>query len=85
MDITDFKIGAPRRWNVRVDTGAGGTPDTIVYPVRATYTTKSFYREQNKVTANREQLFACHVDVGRWICGPDQVLKEGQQTRIQVK
>jgi hypothetical protein len=84
VDITAFKFGAARRWNVRVDTGAGGSLETIVYPVRATYTTKSFYREQNKVTANREQLFACHVDVDRWICGPDQVLKEGQQTRIQV-
>jgi hypothetical protein len=84
VDITDFQIGAPRRWNVRTDTGAGGTADTIVYPAHAAYTTKSFYREQNKVTANREQLFACHVAVGRWICGPDQVLKEGQPTRIQV-
>jgi hypothetical protein len=84
VDITQFAIGAPRRWNLRVDTGAGGTADTIVYPVRVKYTTKSFYQEQNKVTSDREQLFACHVDVDRWICGPDQVLKEGQQTRIQV-
>jgi hypothetical protein len=84
VDITQFAIGAPRRWNLRTDTGAGGTADTMVYPVRVKYTTKSFYREQNKVTSDREQLFACHVDVGRWICGPDQVLKEGQQTRIQV-
>jgi hypothetical protein len=84
VDITQFAIGAPRRWNLRIDTGAGGTADTIVYPVRVKYTTKSFYREQNKVTSDREQLFACHVDVDQWICGPDQVLKEGQQTRIQV-
>jgi hypothetical protein len=85
VDISQFAIGAPRKWNLRTDTGAGGTADTIVYPVRVKYTTKSFYREQNKVTSDREQLFACHVDVGRWICGPDQVLKEGEKVQIQVK
>lgn len=85
VNISEFSIGAPRRWNLRIDTGAGGTVDTIVYPVRVTYTTKSFYREQNIVIADREQLFACHVDVGKWICGPDQVLKEGEKRQIQVK
>ena len=85
VDISQFAIGAPRRWNLRTDTGAGGTANTIVYPVRVKYTTKSFYREQNKVTSDREQLFMCHVDVGRWICGPGEVLKEGDKNQIQVK
>ncbi len=84
VDISTFQVGAPRRWNLRIDTGAGGTPETIVYPVRAKYSTKTFHLEQNIVVTDREQMFACSVQIGEWVCGPDQVLKEGQQTRIQV-
>ena len=73
------------KYRASIDTGADGTTDTIVYPVRVKYTTKSFYRDQNKITTDREQLFACHVDVDRWVCGPDQVLKEGQKSVILVK
>jgi ribosomal protein L19 len=85
VDISTFQVGAPRRWNLRIDTGAGGTPETIVYPVRAKYSMKTFHVEQNIVVTDREQMFACSVQIGEWVCGPDQVLKEGQQTRIQVK
>ena len=84
VDITQFAIGAPRRWELYHDTGFGGTADTIVYPVRAKFTTKSFHLEQNIVLADREQTFVCHVDVGKWICGPDQVIKDGQKSQIQV-
>ena len=85
VDITQFQIGAPRRWELYRDTGFGGTADTIVYPVRAKFTKKSFYRQWNTVVTDREQTFACHVDVGKWICGPDQVLKEGEKKQIQVQ
>jgi hypothetical protein len=85
VDISQFAIGAPRRWDLNRDTGFGGTADTIVYPVRVKFTKKTFYREQNTLITDREQLFACHVDLGKWICGPDQVLKEGEKTQIQVK
>ncbi len=85
VDITQFSVGAPRKWDLNRDTGAGGTVDTLVYPVRVKYTKKSFYRDQNTVVADREQLFACHVELGVWVCGPDQVLKEGTKTQIPVK
>ena len=85
VNITEFSVGRPRNWNLRIETRADGTMDTIVNPVRVKYKVKSFYRDQNKVTADREQLFACHVDVDRWVCGPDQVLKEGQKSVILVK
>jgi hypothetical protein len=84
VDISTFQLGAPRRWDLRRDTGAGGTPETIVYPVRVKYSTKTFHREQNIVVTDREQMFACSVQIGEWVCGPDQVTKDGETKRILV-
>jgi hypothetical protein len=84
VDISAFSVGAPHRWNLYSDTG-GGSPETLVYPVRVTFTSKTFYQEQNKLTADRQQLFECHVTTGRWLCGPDEILNPGAQSSILVK
>ena len=84
VDIGEFQVGAPRRWDPTRDTGAGGTINTLVYPVRVKYNTKEFHQEQNIAVTGREQTFACSVQVGEWVCGPDQVLKEGEKRRIKV-
>ena len=84
VDITSFQASAPRRWELYHDTGPGGTPNTLVYPVRVRYNTKEFHTEQNIVVTEREQTFACSVQLGEWVCGPDQVFKEGELRRIKV-
>jgi len=85
VNISEFSVGAPRRWNLWTDTGIAATAETIVYPVRVKYSKKSFYREQNMMIADREQLFTCYVEMDGWVCGPGQVLKEGEKRQIQVK
>jgi hypothetical protein len=84
VDIADFQIGAPRRWDRTRDGGAGGTAETIVYPVRVSFSSKAFYREQNIVLSGQIQMFTCDVQLSEWICGPDQAVKPGTQRRIMV-
>lgn len=85
VNISEFSTGAPRLWNRLTDTGIAATADTIVYPVRVKFTIKAFYREQNIVITDREQLFACYVEINGWVCGPGQVLKDGEKKQVQVK
>ncbi len=85
MDISEFKPGAPHKWRVNEDSGAGGTANTMVYPVRVKWTQKTFYRSYNQVQTDNERVFTCYVDVDKWFCGSAQFIKDGQKSQIQVK
>lgn len=85
MDVIEFKPGAPHRWVKNVDSGAGGTPDTLVYPVRVKWSQKTFYRTYNQLQTDNERVFTCYVDVDKWYCGSAQFIKDGDKKQIQVK
>jgi hypothetical protein len=85
MDISGFVPGAPHKWNPYSDLGPGGTINTFVYPIRVTWTEKTFYRSYNQVLVNREQMFTCFVNIDKWACGQAQLVREGLKTQIQVR
>ncbi len=85
MDISEFSIRAPRRWNPSEDTAFAGTPDSLVYPVRVKWTQKTFYRTYDEVIEDKEQMFTCYVEMDKWYCGYSTVIKQGEKKRIQVK
>ncbi|HEY2847107.1 MAG TPA: hypothetical protein VGI80_04765 [Pyrinomonadaceae bacterium] len=85
MDIVTFAPGAPHRWNVNSDSGAGGTAQTMVYPFRVKWNQKTFYRSYNQVQTGGERIFDCYVNVDVWFCGSAQFIKDGEKQQIMVK
>src|SRR5665213_1748574 len=63
MDITEFVPGAPHRWNKNVDSGAGGTISTLVWPVRVSWNQKTFYRSYDQIQTGSARVFTCYVNV----------------------
>ena len=83
MDLTPLQIGAPRRWNPRTD--LGGSARTIVYPVKTTYTQKTFYRERT-IVDEYTGVFNCSIDpFGEWKCGMAENKRKGESKSIPVK
>jgi hypothetical protein len=84
MDISQFVPGAPHRWNKNADSGAGGTIDTVVFPVRVTWNQKTFYRSYDEVQTGSARVFTCYVNVDAWFCGSAQFLRDGVKKQIPV-
>ena len=86
MDITEFRVGAPRKWILYQDRGQGSF-NTIVYPVHVRWNTKTFTRARNDVVTNREATFTCFADNDNlWQCGiTSDPQKEGTKQEIMVK
>jgi hypothetical protein len=83
MDLTPLQIGAPRAWNPRRD--LGGSAGTIVYPVKTTYTQKTFYRERI-VVDEYMGVFNCSINpFGEWGCGMAENKRKGESKSIPVR
>ncbi len=83
MDLTPLQIGAPRAWNPRRD--LGGSAGTIVYPVKTTYTQKTFYRERI-VVDEHFGVFNCSINsFGEWACGMADNKRKGESKSIPAK
>jgi hypothetical protein len=83
MDLTPLQIGTPRRWNPRTD--LGGSARTIVYPVKTTYTQKTFYRERI-VVDEHFGVFNCSINpFGEWACGMVDNKRKGESKSIPVR
>ena len=83
MDLTPLQIGTPRRWNPRTD--LGGSAGTIVYPVKTTYTQKTFYRERI-VVDEYTGVFNCSINsFGEWACGMAENKRKGESKSIPVR
>lgn len=76
IDISAIQIGAPRKWDRLRDMG-GGTPGaTTVYPVKATFTEKIFYRGRTEVYADTIRIFNFFVNsFGEWQYGSADTIK----------
>ena len=84
MDLTPLQIGVPRKWNPRRDLGNGNL-NTLVYPVKTTYTQKTFYRERT-VVDEYTGVFNCNVDpFGAWKCGMAENKRKGESKSIPVR
>ncbi len=81
VDVTDLQIAAPRQWIYSRD--IGGKPGTTIYPVRVTYTVKTFYRNRTVVDENWVRTINFYVnDFGEWQSGSEEPVKSPQSKDI---
>jgi hypothetical protein len=84
VDITDFQIGASRKWIPLSDIGSGNR-NTTVYPIKASWTEKTFYESYTQQIDNIS-MFNCFVNaVGEWECGLAKRIKESDIKRLPPK
>ncbi len=82
VEVTALQVGSSRPWSYRQDTG-NGTADTIVYPVKATYTVRTLYRAATEVEEDWVRVLNFYVDgFGEWRIGSEESVKAGASKRI---
>lgn len=76
IEIGALRVGAPRPWDRLRDMGGGTPGKTVVYPVRVTYTEKTFYRTRTAVADNWIYVFNFFVNgFGEWQYGSGEKIK----------
>lgn len=81
VDVTAIQIAAPRQWIYSRD--IGGKPGTTIYPVRVTYTVKTFYRTRTVVDENWIRTINFYVnEFGEWQSGSEEPVKSPQSKDI---
>lgn len=81
VDVTALQIAAPRPWIYSRD--SGGEPGTTIYPVRVTYTVKTFYRNRTVVDENWVRTINFYInDFGEWQSGSEEPVKSPQSKEI---
>ncbi len=82
VEVSALQIGASRPWSYRQDIGNGKT-DTVVYPVKATYTVKTFYRNATEVEEDWVRVLNFYVNAfGEWQIGSEEPVSSGRARRI---
>lgn len=83
VEISALVIGAARPWKYSQDMG-NGKVGTIVYPVKATYTTTTHYRTATEVEEGWVRIFNFYVNAfGEWAIGSQENVKSSKFKRIQ--
>jgi hypothetical protein len=83
VDVTAIQIGTPRKWSYAQDIGNGSIGVTNVYPVKATYTVKTFYRSRTEVSENWIRIFNFYVNAfGEWASGSEENVQAGVTKNI---
>jgi hypothetical protein len=81
VDVTALKIGTPRFWIYGQD--LGGKPGTKIYPVKATFHYKTFYRSGTQVSQNWIKILNFYVNAfGEWEIGSEESIKMGETVNI---
>lgn len=81
VDVTALQMGAPRQWIYSQD--IGGKPGTTIYPVKVTYTVKTFYRTRTLVSANWVRIINFYVNAfGEWQSGSEEPVKSPESKDI---
>jgi hypothetical protein len=82
VEVKSVEIGSSRPWSYRQDSGTGQA-DTIVYPVKATYTVRTLYRAATEEEADWIRVLNFYVDsFGEWRIGSEEPVKPGDPKRI---
>lgn len=82
VDVSSVQIGQPRKWDYNRDLGNGNAA-TIVYPVKAVYTIKTFYRKRTLVSENWIRIINFYVNAfGEWASGSEENVKSGTLREI---
>ena len=82
VDISAIKVGDSRPWSAREDLG-GGKVDTIVYPVKVTYSVTTYYRKATEYSDNWERVLNFYVNsFGEWQIGSEESISAGKFKRV---
>ncbi len=82
VEVSSIRIGTPRAWSYKQDSG-NGKVGTVVYPVKATYTVKTFYRNATEIEQGWVRVFNFYVDpFGEWQIGSEENVKSPKVSRI---
>ena len=81
IEVTALQVGTPRKWQYARDIGGG--PNVIIYPVKTTFTYKTFYRSSTQVSENWIRIINFHVnEFGEWTTGSEESIKMGELKNI---
>lgn len=81
VEVTALQLGAARPWIYSRD--IGGKPGTTIYPVKATYTVKTFYRSRTDVSQNWIRILNFYVnEFGEWTVGSEEPIKIGERVDV---
>lgn len=81
VEVTALQLGTPRQWIYSRD--IGGKPGTTIYPVKATYTVKTFYRYRTDVSQNWIRILNFYVnEFGEWTIGSEEPIKIGETVDV---
>lgn len=81
VDVTSIQLGTPRKWQYIRDIGGG--PGVTIYPVKVTFTSKTFYRTKTEVSENWIRIINFFVnEFGEWTPGSEESIKAGETKNI---
>ncbi|MEJ7610584.1 MAG: hypothetical protein WKF88_05330 [Ferruginibacter sp.] len=84
VDVTAMQLGTPRKWQYLRDIGGG--PGVTIYPVKATFTYKTFYRTSTQVSENWIRIINFYVNnFGEWASGSEESIKMGDTKISRIK
>ena len=82
VEVTALTVGAPRDWDGRRDSGSGGH-GTKVYPIKVTYTEKTYYRTRTVMAEDWMRVMNFYVDAfGEWRSGSEESLQSPSNRSI---
>ncbi|MES2972456.1 MAG: hypothetical protein V4757_02565 [Pseudomonadota bacterium] len=82
VEVVALQVGTPRPWSYRQDLG-NGKQDTVVYPVKVSYTIKTYYRAATEVSEGWVRVANYYVDAfGEWQIGSEEPVSPGRFQRI---
>lgn len=83
VEVSAIEIGSPRPWSYGQDSGTGKV-GTLVYPVKATFTVKTFYRKATEMQVNAMRILNFYINAfGEWEIGSEQLINGGKFKRIE--
>lgn len=75
VDVAAVQIGEPRKWSYAQDIG-NGKLDTVVYPVKVTYSVRTHYRTRISAEDNWIRIMNFYVNAfGEWQSGSEEPVK----------
>lgn len=81
VEVTALQFGAARPWIYSRD--IGGKPGITIYPVKATYTVKTFYCSRTDVSQNWIRILNFYVnEFGEWTIGSEEHVKAGERVDV---
>lgn len=85
VDVAALQIGESRKWSPSRDSG-NGKLETIVYPVKVTYSLRTHYRTRIAAEDNSIRILNFYVNAfGEWQSGSEEPVKPAEVKSLPVK